>query len=435
MARSVAGHPRILPSLVLIVLLLGGGTGVAGILYVLRRETPRRETGALPPVVKSLTLGRETVTERFVGYGTAQPYRVANLAAEVTGRVVELVDHLRAGTTVTSGTPLIRLDDREYQETLKRAAALAVGDQAGIDEVNAQAQQLRELIATAQQETRVARDEWLRVGDLYERNLAAKKEVDFANLAYAQSRRVLQGYQMEASGMEPRIRRLQASMDAHNAQVNQAKLLIERCEIKAPFDGAVKTLMVEVGNWVGPGAILLTLIDPLRIEIPIQLPASVYDRVRVGDFCRVTSESLRDVDWKGEVTRIAPSVDERTRTFAAYVEVDNTVQLQACIPGTFVVAQITGPVHVDVLVIPRSAVRDGRVLVVQDGTAVARSVKLECLVADRAIVSGELVEGDVLILSRLGLLEVGSPVRVRPAIETTVDRMTTPGQDLPGASP
>lgn len=235
--------------------------------------------------------------------------------------------------------------------------------------------------------------------------------------------------------MEPRIRRLQASMDAHNAQVNQAKLLIERCEIRAPFDGAVKTLMVEVGNWVGPGAILLTLIDPLRIEIPIQLPASVYDRVRVGDFCRVTSESLRDVDWKGEVTRIAPSVDERTRTFAAYVEVDNTVQLQACIPGTFVVAQITGPVHVDVLVIPRSAVRDGRVLVVQDGTAVARSVKLERLVADRAIVSGELVEGDVLILSRLGLLEVGSPVRVRPAIETTADRMMTPGQDLPGASP
>ena len=121
MARSVAGHPRILPSLVLIVLLLGSGTGVAGILYVLRRETPRRETGALPPVVKSLTLSRETVTERFVGYGTAQPYRVANLAAEVTGRVVELVDHLRAGTTVTSGTPLIRLDDRS---TKRRSSVL-----------------------------------------------------------------------------------------------------------------------------------------------------------------------------------------------------------------------------------------------------------------------------------------------------------------------
>ena len=462
MAKSAPGHSKVLPSILLIVVLLGGGAGVAGLLYTLREEAPRRDVAAQPPLVESIVLAAETVTERFVGYGSAQPVREADLAAEVSGRVIELVNDIRAGSIVTKGQLLVRVDDREYLRALDRANALADADQAGIDELTAEAEKLEELIKTAKDELRVAHNEYLRVADLYEQANAAKKEYDFASLAWQQARRVLQGYQMSAAKIAPRKARLAASRRAHLSDAELAKLNIERCAIRAPFDGIIQAMMVEIGERVGPGSVLMTLIDPSRVEIAIRLPAAVYDRTRVGAACRAESESLPGVFWQGQVARIAPAADETTRTFAVYVIVDNTKQSQPLVPGVFVGAEVQGPVREDRILVPRGVIREGYVLVAEMGdppnatglathagwhahagarergddvestpqagagrgtdasvgmapmewVARQRSVSVERMIADRAIVTGEIAIGDRVILSHLSQLSDGSPVRV-----------------------
>lgn len=449
MAKSARGHSRVLLSILLIVVLLGGGAGVAGVLYAVREEVARRDVAAQPPLVESIVVTAETVTERFVGYGSAQPVRAADLAAEVSGRVVELVNDIRAGSIVTKGQSLVRLDDREYLRMLDRANALADADQAGIDELTAEAEKLEELIKTAEDELRVARDEYLRVAGLYEEAHAAKKEYDFASLAWQRSRRVLQGYQMSADKIAPRKARLAASRRARLSDAELAKLNVERCTIGAPFDGTIQALMVEIGERVGPGSVLMTLIDPSRVEVAIRLPAAVYDRTRVGAACRIESESLPGVSWHGQVARVAPAADETTRTFAAYVIVDNAEQSQPFIPGMFVGAEVQGPVYEDRILIPRGAIRDGCVLVAERGdppnatglaphaagrgtnssvgvapvqwVARQRSVSVELTfggLGDRAIVSGEIASGDRVILSHLSQLGDGSEVRLSTGAAT-----------------
>ncbi len=413
MAHSGPGHPKVLRSLLAAVVLLGGGAAVAWLLIELKAEPARREVAAYAPVVESVVLEAGAVTERFVGYGTAQPHRITNLGAEVAGRVVEVVGRLRAGSVVTASQALVRIDDREYAQLLKRAEALAAADQAAVDGLDAETEKLAALIDTARQEERVARNEYMRVTDLFERQLAAKKEYDFANLAYQQVRRVLQAYQMEESKLGPRRRQLLASKDAHLAEVAQAQLNIDRCSIAAPFAGAIKALNVEVGDWVGPGSIVATVLDTARVEIGLQLPAAVYDRTAAGAPCSVKSESMPDVEWHGRVARVAPSVDEQTRTFSAYVEVDNTQQNLPCIPGTFVRAEVQGPTHADALAVPRGAIRDDLVFVAMDGVARTRAVHVGCFVADRVLVTGDVAAGDRVILSHLSQLRDGSAIRLQ----------------------
>ncbi len=434
MSEPALRHLRILVSLVLIVVLIGIGIGVASLLISLRQEAPRREAGNPSPLVATLVLRPETVTEHFMGYGSARPFRAARIAAEVPGRVIELVDGIRAGSSVSEGQSLVRLDTREYQHALDRANAMVAADQADLERLDIEAGKLNDLIETSQKEVRVAREEHLRVADLYERKLAAKKEYDFSNLAFQQARRVLQGYQMEFARIAPTRARLLASKQARQAEAELAGLNLERCEIKAPFSGTIQTLLVEIGEYVGPGSVLLSLIDPNRVEIGIQLPAATYADVRVGAACRVDSESTPGVEWDGCIARIAPDADEMTRTFAAYVEVDNTRQDRPLLPGTFVQAKVQGPIHENVLLVPRGAIRDGHVLVATcegsnpghdptdstdrqtntiEGVARRRRVTVARLIEDRVILTGQIAPSDRLILSHLSQLSDGSRVRVR----------------------
>lgn len=404
-------HRKIIVSTVLVVVLIVTGLGVSSLLYAMREEPARRDSQLPVPMVESQVIQRESVRERFTGYGTVEPLRVTHLAAEVSSVVVELVDGVRPGVAVEANQVLVKLDDRTYQQQRRQAQALVDADTAGIDELDIQQEKLAELIDTATQEEQVTRREWLRVADLYERKLAAKKEYDFANLAFHQSRRVLQALQMDAARLGPRRRGLAASREAHRAEERQAGLKVERCHIAAPYAGVVRNLAVEQGDWVGPGSVVLTMIDPTQVEIGIQLAAAVHDRVTIGAACRVESESQPGVTWQGTVARIAPDVDQQTRTFAAYVEVDNTARARSCVPGTFVRAIVDGPLFENAILVPRDAIRDGHVWIALDGSAALRNITVERLIADRAVITGDIAVGDRVILTHQDQLNVGDAIR------------------------
>ena len=426
MAPSDSEKPRVIRSLVLITILIAGGIGLAQVLYAMRKEPPRREEGRAAPFVDYFVVQPEDVVERFIGYGTAKADRAVTLAAQVTSTVTELVDGLEAGSIVVEGQLLVRLDLREYRYVLDRAAALKEADAAGLAELKAEARALLELLATSDQELRVARDEKKRVADLNERGLAARKEYDFAILAYQQSRRIKQSYEMELAKNGPRQARIEASIRGHEAENALAALNVSRCEVRAPFAGTISELKIDLGAHVTIGSPLLTIIDPSRVEVPIQLPAAVYDRVRVGVNCRLESESMPGVTWSGRLARMGVSADQATRTFAVYVDVNNEEQSLPLIPGAFVRAVVEGPTYRDRLLVPRGAIREGRLLVANQTSVVRRTVAIERFIGDRAMVSGELNAGDRVILSHLDRLAPGTTVRMRKNAGATPSAPATP---------
>lgn len=399
--------------MVLICMLLFFGGAVTILLIAIQEIPPWRETTVVPPLVRSLVLHTQDVVESFVGYGSARPIHRVDIAAELSATVVERVADIREGSVVAEGQELFRLDDRRYQSAFARARALADAERATLEELAVEAEGLGKLIKTSELEARVARDEKARVTSLFERNLAAKKEYDFADLAYQQTQRVLLEYQLQIAKLAPKRSRSNATIRGYEQDAALARLDIERCEIKAPFAGHIESLFADVGDLVAPGTVLVTLIDPSRVEIPINLPASVHGDVVPGAECQITSESMRGSTWIGTIARVAPSSDEQTRTFAAYAVVDNRRQDRPLVPGAFVTARVNGPTLPSRLLVPRSAVRSGRVFVVENGLARVRSVTVDRYIEDNAMISGDLRDGDRIILTRVERLADGSPVRVR----------------------
>jgi len=403
---------RFLRTIGLIVVILGGGVAGAGVLYMTRTEPPRREADVPPPLVTSIVVQPEDVREHFVGYGTALADRSAKLAAEVAATVVERVGGIRPGSTVTKGQPLIRLDDREYQFAFERAEALADAERASLGELAVEREKTSPLLGTAEEELRVAESERNRVARLFEQNQAAKKEYDFADLAYQQARRTVQGYQRELAKLGPREARLEASIHSYSAAAALAKLNVERCVVRAPFTGSVQSILVDAGDRASPGVVVLAIVDSEHIDIPLHLPAAAYDSVQPGSACSLMSESRTDVSWQGTIARLAPIVDEQSRTFAAYVTVDNTAQRRPLIPGTFVRAVVEGRMFQQRLLVPRGAIRDGRVFVVAGKVAKPRDVQTQQTLVDRAIISDGLKAGDRVIISPLDIMVDGLTVRI-----------------------
>ena len=343
----------------------------------------------------------------------------------MTSTVTELVDGLEAGSSVVEGQLLVRLDVREYHHVLDRATALKDADGAALAELEAEARTLQELLATSDQELRVAREEKKRVADLFERGLAAKKEYDFAILAYQQSRRIKQGYEMELAKNGPRQERLEASIRGHEAETGLAALNVSRCEVRAPFAGTISELGIDVGVHATLGSPLLSIIDPSHVEVPIQLPVAVYHRVRVGVKCRLESESMPGVTWSGRLARMGALADQATRTFAVYVDVNNEEQSLPLIPGAFVRAVVEGPTYRNRLLVPRGVVREGRLLVANQTSVVRRTVAIERFIGDRAMVSGDVNAGDRVILSHLDRLAPGATVRMRKNVGATTSADAT----------
>ncbi len=412
MNANTPTRQRLIVSFALIILLIGCGTGIAGLLYITRVEPPHRDITVLPPLVETILLESEDITEQFVGYATAQPDRSANIASEVSGLVVERADNIKAGSIVEENQILIRLDNRSYKHALEQAEAKAAADQASIAELAAEARKLDQLLGTAEKELSVAAREKKRLSDLLEKGRAAKKEFDFADLAFRQTERTLQEYQMQMARIGPRRDGFFASIQGHVAEAEIAKLDIERCVIRAPFGGTIDAMFVEVGDHLVPGGPVLRLVDTTRVEIPIRLPASVHARVAVGAICDVAPEGMPGVSWQGRVARIAPLADSQTRTFAVYVEIDNEEQPHALLPGMFVKAVVKGPTHTQRLLIPRGAIREGMVFIAKGKTAVQRSVQVERLFEDRALVAGDVQPGELVILSHLGQLKNSAAIRL-----------------------
>lgn len=411
MTSPPSTKPSTLLSLALIVLLLGGGGGVAWILYAMREDPPKKDAAPPVPVVDFVVVRQEDIVERFFGYGSVRADRAVRVASEIASTVVELVDEVEAGSVVLTGQPILRLDDREYRHLLDRAQALADADHAALEELIAEATSLKSLLATSEQELRVTQDEKRRVADLFEKGQAAKKEFDFANLAYQQARRVKQGYEMELARNGPRRLRLEASIRANEASAALAELNVQRCEIRAPIAGTIDELSVDVGAPAVPGSFLFSIVDPTAVEVPIQVPAAVYDRVRIGAACRLASESMPGVTWQGRVARVGVKADQSSRMFSVFVDVDNREQAIPLIPGAFVRAEVEGPTYADGLLVPRGAIRNGGLLVARDQVVARREVSIKRLIGEQALVEGDLKSGEYVILSHLDRLAPGATVR------------------------
>jgi RND family efflux transporter MFP subunit len=347
--------------------------------------------------------------------GTISALRRADVTAQVSGRVTEVT--VREGDVVEAGQVMVRLDRRELESQLRQAQAGVVAARArlGAARKRAEITQLgarseeRSMAASrleqAEAALRQAAADRDRMQKLYQDGAVSKQEVDAAQTAYDTARTnrdsARDSLALTEKGARPEeIEAAKKDVEAAEAALEQAlgalaqtQQLVTYTVIRSPLSGVVYERNVEPGEIAMPGGStpLLRVADPSSVYLEATVPERLARQVEVGQRVQVTLQATGGRALEGEVQRVVPVADPKSRDFLLRVSL--TSKEAGLRPGVFAQAKILVQEHKGVVVIPKDALvnRGGGFVafVVEGGKAVERPVQVGLTDATRAeIVSG-----------------------------------------------
>lgn len=377
--------------------LLGAVVLVAAVVvYVMLVRTAPQIPAADPQVaqhhVAVIKAARMPVRRQWRGYGTVDPIESADVPARVTATVVQISRGIAAGHPVKAGDLLVLLDHSDFVRQVEIAQQELADLDAQLTLIDIQEQQLTERLVLETADVELAEAKLDRVFKVLDRGAGKPQDLDDAKRELISTKRTRLETVEAREKLEPQRRSLQAQRASLRSSLALAKYNVERCRITSPIDGILQSVDVEVGESTGSGQRVARVVDLRQVEVPLRLAATARAAVAVGDKVDLSVTTPGGMVWTGQISRIAPEDDALTRTFTVFVEVE---QLQAAstygqvgappllTPGMFLAGVVTsGPVQ-SRWVVPRRAVREGRVWLVHDGTVVSRSVRVDFAVERR----------------------------------------------------
>lgn len=125
------------------------------------------------------------------------------------------------------------------------------------------------------------------------------------------------------------IPRIKAMLEEAVVDRDTAALRLERMSVRSPADGVVMQRMSE------PGAKLMLadndmhsahaarLYDPKRLQVRVDVPLANAAQVQIGQSAEIVVEVLRDIKFKGKITRIVHEADIQKNTLQVKVAIED----------------------------------------------------------------------------------------------------------------
>ena len=228
-----------------------------------------------------------------------------------------------------------------------------------------------------------------------------------------------------------RLRRLVRSGAAARATLEQAELRVSvlasalrgqtsatqytnrQGQLIAPFDGVVTTVASELGEVALPGHPIVTVSGTSHLELPLSLPERAIGSVRVGQQVDVILPLVTSAPIAGRVATVAQAAPVGG-LFPVVVELEAADSVRPGMTGEITVAVGTSETAFRV---PIQAVRDPagahpNVLIAKDDRAESVEVRILGLEGEHALASGNLQEGDWVIIAGHRFVVDGDPVQV-----------------------
>jgi membrane fusion protein (multidrug efflux system) len=379
MARTT----RIVAGTLVVLLAAAGGYYLLG---ARGAPAPQKAGAPPPPDVGVMEVKRADVPLPRAYAGRVAGFRTVEIRAMVSGTIMKR--EYAEGARVKQGETLFRIDPRPYQAVLDRANA-----------------QLAQAKATAVQ----AEENFNRIQELVNRQVATPKQLDDARAARDQSRAAIQSVE---------------------ADIENARLNLEFTVVKAPVGGPTALLSPPEGSIAQAQQTVLTTItqlDPAYVNFSItdaelrefRAFSDNLEKPLTDDDITVTLQYGDGTTYPqtGKIIMSSQSVDLRTGTVqirSVFPNAEGTI-----LPGQFVRLIIKGITLHKTIVVPQQAVSQGPqgtfVYVVNSSSAAeVRPVKLDREVGNGWIVREGLTEGDRIIADGVMRVRPGAPVKASP---------------------
>jgi RND family efflux transporter MFP subunit len=377
--------------LLLLVLLLVVVAG-AGVLYSKGLLTPALtvQVAGLQSTYPSQTLAVLNAS----GYAVAQ--RKAAVSSKITGRLISL--SVEEGSRVKKGEVIATLENEDSQAALNRAQA----------NVNL----ARSTLDQAKAELEDAQINHHRNEQLVAKGFVAQSTVDASEARYKRAKAAVAAQE--------------AAIRASEAAREEAKVLVEYSNIRAPFDAVVLTKNADIGDIVTPlgaaanaKAAVVTIADMGSLQVEVDVSESNISQVRVGQPCEIRLDAFPDLRFKGAVHMIVPTADRSKASVlvkVAFKEMDPRILPEMSAKVAFLSREMVPEEEKPLKAVPASAVvslgGQSVVFLVNGDRAVEKKVRTGRRMDTMVEILEGLGAGDKVVLNPGSNLKSGTKVRI-----------------------
>jgi multidrug efflux system membrane fusion protein len=249
-----------------------------------------------PPQISAVVAETATVPRNAPAIGSLAAVHQVTITPEVGGRIEKI--SFTSGTTVKAGDPLVQLNDAPDRADL----------------------------ANYESQARWWRSEAARKASLAQRQYASQESVEQNQTQFEQAQ----------------------------AQMAKTQAIIAQKLIRAPFAGRLGVRQVDLGQFVNPGAAIVTLTDLTQLYVNFTLPSQQRDQISVGQQVNVQTDAFPGRVFTAKITAIEPQIRSDTRTMAMQATMTNLDEI--LLPGMFVDVAVVLPAEPDRVVLPETAV-------------------------------------------------------------------------------
>jgi RND family efflux transporter MFP subunit len=371
------------------------------------QQKPAGAGAGQPRQVKVARVEEMPVGASVVVTGTLAAQDEATLSVKVPGRLSTVSVDL--GSVVRRGQVVAQVEQQDYrlrvqqsEASLQQARArLGLAPQGEDDRFDPEAtgtvRQARALLEEARENRK-------RVVALVESGVVPRAEYESADAAF----KVAQGKYQDAV---EEIRNRQALLSQRRTELALARQALADTVVVASFDGLVQEKKASVGEYLGAGAPVVTIVrvNPLRFRGEVQERDAAS--VRAGQQVRVTVEGDRGL-YAGRIVRLSPTINQQNRVLVVEAEIANPGSLR---PGGFARAEIVTNSGDVAVTVPANAVVTfagiEKVITVENGKAKEKPITTGRRAETWTEVLSGINVGESVIIDP-GNLQSGQPVNV-----------------------
>jgi len=368
-----------------IAIIIGGLLLAAGMIAS-KSQAEKTAGTAKPILVNAVSFDKSDRPIPVRGTGTVVPAQQVAVIPQVGGKIVSTDPRLIPGGRFKAGEVIARIESRDYRASLEQAQS------------NAQRAELE--LALESGRSQVAIREWALLNE------------DGSSVS-------------DLAMRKPHLALAEQSVIAARSALSSAKLNLDRTRLTAPFNAVVVTKSIDLGQVVGPGGAVATLVGTDQLWVNVSLPLGDLDVLQLqgrdgtGSKARVIHRLSqgRQSEYEGVALQLGGALDSATRQAQITVAIDQPFDQDGVrlplLPGAYVEIIFEGLVATEVIQIPRAAVYDGdTVWVNAGGVLTPRQVHITGGDKETVLVDEGIEDGDEVIISALSMPLAGMPVTV-----------------------
>ena len=229
------------------------------------------------------------------------------LASPYAGQLQKLF--VRRGDQIEAGRPVFVLEQESERQARAEAEERVKSAQAKLENLQVplrepQIQALRESLNQAKAAKELSRVNLVREEDLMKKGYTTKPRLDEARSNYVrdtarvkEAEEQLKNAQMPL-GRQGELESAQAEMAAAKAALAQADWRLEQKSVAAPVTGLVQDTFFVIGEWVGAGKPVASILPPGNVKARFYVPETVLSSMTIGRPLDIRCDGCQPIDAK-----------------------------------------------------------------------------------------------------------------------------------------